>query len=199
MRKAFIIRHLARGVSKAHDPHWRYIALRIEGRAVSRRALQNALLGRARKEGVPDAEAPQLTRYDWPHAIVKVHHHRLAGARDWLPRLDFAVEGDAKVPLQVKTLSASGTIKALTQRLGILEKRGEERPDGRVLRKDASGAARPEGGSASDGPGRDARVTKPTRGPAPRRDPGSEDSAAKPSGPVAPPGRSKRATRGKTP
>lgn len=123
-------------MSKAHDPHWRYVALELDGpRPVSRRSLQNAIVGRARREGVSDA--PQLTRYAWPHAIVKVHHHALAAARAWLGRIDFAVEGEQKVPLRVRTLSSSGTIKALTDRLGILQERVEP--------KGAATPARPAG------------------------------------------------------
>lgn len=111
-------------MSKAHDPHWRYVACRLEGsRPVSRRALQNALKGRFRKLGFEDPELPQLTRYQWPHAIVKVPHHRLADARAGLPKMDWAIEGGAKVALRTETLLSSGTIKTLTDRLGILTRR----------------------------------------------------------------------------
>ncbi len=142
-------------MSKAHDPHWRYIALQLAGpRPISRRSLQNALLGRARKEDIADALAPQLTRFEWPHAIVRVHHHQLAAAREWLPRIDFAVEGD-KTPLAVETLSASGTIKTLTDRLGILKERGKKDDKGRLpgprsggLAPARSGKMPPSGGPA---------------------------------------------------
>lgn len=111
-------------MSKAHDPHWRYVAFRLRGdRPLSRRALGNALKGRFRKLGFPDEELPQLTRYEWPHAIVKVYHHRLAETRAGLPRMDWAVEDGAKVSFRVETLSSSGTLRALTQRLGVLKKR----------------------------------------------------------------------------
>ncbi len=113
-------------MSKAHDPHWRYIALALGGGPATRRGLQNAVLGRARKEGVPDDEAPQLTRFAWPHAIVKVHHHRLAEARDWLPRVAFVVEGGEKLPITVATMKSSGTIRTLTDKLGILQERGSK-------------------------------------------------------------------------
>jgi len=116
-------------VSKAHDPHWRYVAIRISGETrLSRRAVSNAILGRARREEIPDDEAPQLTRYEWPHAVVRVHHFRLDAARAWLPSITWAVEAAAKVPITVETLSSSGTIKALTTRLGILTDRGEAPP-----------------------------------------------------------------------
>ncbi len=111
-------------MSKAHDPHWRYIALALTGGPATRRSLQNAVLGRARKEGIPDDQAPQLTRFEWPHAIVKVHHHRLIEACEWLPRVSFVVEAGAKLPLGVATMKASGTIRSLTARLGILQERG---------------------------------------------------------------------------
>ncbi len=113
-------------MSKAHDPHWRYIALALSGDKASRRALGNAVLGKARKEGVPDEEAPQLTRFQWPHAIVKVHHHRLAETREWLPRVDFVVEGGARQAITVSTMKSSGTIRTLTERLGILQERGKD-------------------------------------------------------------------------
>lgn len=119
-------------MSKAPDPHWRYIALALTGGPVSRRGLQNALLGRARKEGITDDLAPQLTRFAWPHAIVKVHHHALAAARDWLPRVDFAVDNGAKIALGVSTIKSSGTIKALTEKLGILQERGSKEPTTRA-------------------------------------------------------------------
>ncbi len=112
-------------MSKAHDPHWRYVAFRLDGSTpIGRRALGNALKGRFRKNGWPDEELPQLTRFEWPHAIIKVHHHRLADAREGLPKMDWAIENDAKVSLTVETLSSSGTIKTLTDRLGILQVRG---------------------------------------------------------------------------
>ncbi len=112
-------------MSKAHDPHWRYVAFRLEGpNPVSRKALQNAIKGRFRKEEWPDEELPQLTRFEWPHAIVKVHHFRLSDCRNVLPKMDWAVEAAAKVSFQVETLSSSGTIKTLTDRLGILSDRG---------------------------------------------------------------------------
>lgn len=112
-------------MSKAHDPHWRYVAFRLDGdRPIGRPALVNAIKGRFRKLGWPDDDLPHLTRFEWPHAIVKVHHHRLAEAREGFPRMDWAIEGGTKVTFRVETLSASGTIKTLTDRLGILRQRG---------------------------------------------------------------------------
>lgn len=111
-------------MSKAHDPHWRYVAFRMEGATVTRRALGNAIKGIFRKAGWPDEELPQLTRFHWPHAIVKVHHFRLAETRELLPTVTWAVEAAAKVAFTTETLSSSGTIKSLTDRLGILQDRG---------------------------------------------------------------------------
>lgn len=119
-------------MSKAHDPHWRYVAFRLDGeRPISRRALGNALKGRFRKDGWTDEELPQLTRFEWPHAIIKVHHHRLDDARAGLPKMDWAIENAAKVAFTVETLSSSGTIKTLTDRLGILADRGQPAPSPR--------------------------------------------------------------------
>jgi len=134
-------------MSKAHDPHWRYVAFRLHGtRALSRRAVQNAVKGRARKDGVPDDFAPQLTRYEWPHAIVRVDHRHLADLRASLPRITWAVEDTMRVDVRVETLSSSGTIRALTDRLGVLRQR------------------------AGDGAARSDRAGRP-RGPAPATDP----------------------------
>ena len=161
-RKAHKRGRVASAVSKAHDPHWRYVAFRLHGETpLSRRAVQNAVLGRARREGVPDDEAPQLTRYEWPHAIVRVHHFHLAAVREWLPRITWAVEAAARVPVTVETLSSSGTIRALTRRLGILEERG--RPPARE-RTDGDRPAKP--GRSGPGPRASAR-SAPSGGPAP--------------------------------
>ncbi len=113
-------------MSKAPDPHWRYIALALTGGPATRRSLQNAVLGRARKEGIPDDEAPALTRFAWPHAIVKVHHYRLDEAREWLPRITFVVEAGERRELGVATMKSSGTIRSLTDKLGILQERGSK-------------------------------------------------------------------------
>jgi RNase P/RNase MRP subunit POP5 len=101
-------------------PRPRYIAFRIEGAQVSRRAFGNALRGRARHEGWTDAQGPHLTRFAWPHGIVRVEHTEQAKARDLLARITWAVEGEAKAELRVETLATSGTLSALTDKVGVL-------------------------------------------------------------------------------
>ncbi len=167
-------------MSKAHDPHWRYIALRFTGDTrLSRRAVSNAILGRARREEIPDEHAPQLTRYEWPHAVVRVHHHQLSATRAWLPNITWAFEAAAKIPVTVETLSSSGTIKALTTRLGILTERGEAppktggKPGARANNKPnnspgrSGGPTRTSGGSVApprrEGPTRQASSVRPPR------------------------------------
>ncbi len=109
-------------MSKAHDPHWRYVAIHMTGTGCSRSALGSAVKAAAKHGGV-EGDLPQLTRFAWPHAIVKMHHHQLEGSKQWLPGLRApGVDG-------ANTLSASGTIKALTDRLGILQERGKKGGD----------------------------------------------------------------------
>lgn len=111
-------------MSKVSMPRPRYLAFEVQAAApVSRRAFANALKGRARHEGWADADGPHLTRYAFPHGIVRVEHTRQAAARELLPRVTWAMEGGARVELAVRTLSASGTLKALTERLGLLIER----------------------------------------------------------------------------
>lgn len=110
-------------MSKAHMPHWRYVALRLSGQKIGRRALQSALTGQARKHGIPDDRLPNLTRFDWPHAIVRFRHMDADAGRNWLPDMGWAIEGDKKHAIKVETMLTSGTIKTLTDRLGILQKR----------------------------------------------------------------------------
>ena len=68
-------------MSKISMARPRYIAFRMDGAAASRRAFGNALRGRARHEDWADGDGPHLTRYDWPHGIVRVEHTHLARAR----------------------------------------------------------------------------------------------------------------------
>lgn len=108
-------------------PRPRYIAFTLAGpAAVSRRAFANALRARARHEGWTDAQGPHLTRYAWPHGIVRVEHTEQARARDLLPRVTWASEGAARVEFTLRTVGASGTLKALTGRAGFLESRDEK-------------------------------------------------------------------------
>lgn len=113
-------------MSKVSMPRPRYLAFRLAGPPLSRRAFANALRGRARHEGWTDAQGPHLTRYGWPHGIVRVEHTEQQRARDLLGRVAWAVEGDARVEVQVETLSASGTLKALTGRVGVLRERDQK-------------------------------------------------------------------------
>ena len=113
-------------MSKVSMPRPRYLAFEVQAAApVSRKAFANALKGRARHEGWADGDGPHLTRYAFPHGIVRVEHTRQAAARDLLPRVTWAMEGGARVEFTVRTLSASGTLKALTGRLGVLVERAE--------------------------------------------------------------------------
>lgn len=140
-------------MSKAHDPHWRYVAVRLDGHRMDRRDVARTL-GRW-FQSWPGAERPQLTRFDWPHAIVKVHHFRLADCRAVL-------DGETGV----ETLSSSGTIKALTMRLGILQDRGEKKPDGG---KSRGGSAPARGRSPAPGRGPEPPPGRPAPPPGRRR------------------------------
>ncbi|MHB1262302.1 MAG: hypothetical protein ACYC2H_11375 [Thermoplasmatota archaeon] len=111
-------------MSKISMPRPRYLAFEVKAASpVSRRAFANALKGRARHEGWSDADGPHLTRYAFPHGIVRVEHTRAAACRTLLAGLTWAVEGAARIELSVRTLSTSGTLKALTDRVGVLKER----------------------------------------------------------------------------
>lgn len=111
-------------MSKVSMPRPRYVAFELKaGTPVSRRAFANALKGRARHEGWADADGPHLTRYAFPHGIVRVEHSRAAACRALLAAVTWAVEGGARVEVEVRTLSTSGTLKALTTRVGVLKER----------------------------------------------------------------------------
>jgi RNase P/RNase MRP subunit POP5 len=111
-------------MSKVSMPRPRYLAFEVKAASpVSRRAFANALKGRARHEAWPDADGPHLTRYAYPHGIVRVEHTRSAACRALLAAITWAVEGGARVELAVTTLSTSGTLKALTDRVGVLKER----------------------------------------------------------------------------
>ncbi len=111
-------------MSKISMPRPRYLAFEVKAAApVSRRAFSNALRGRARHEGWTDADGPHLTRYAFPHGIVRVEHTRAADCRALLAGVTWAVEGAARIDLAVRPLSTSGTLKALTERVGVLKER----------------------------------------------------------------------------
>ena len=114
-------------MSKVSMPRPRYVAFALKAAApVSRRAFANALKGRARHEGWADPDGPHLTRYAFPHGIVRVEHSRAAACRSLLAGVTWAVEGGARVDLSVQTLSTSGTLKALTDRVGVLKERAAQ-------------------------------------------------------------------------
>jgi RNase P/RNase MRP subunit POP5 len=105
-------------------PRPRYVAFRVDAAApISRRAFGNALRAAAKSAGWAEADGPHLTRYEWPHGIVRVDHAALSRCRALLPTLGEAVEAGGRVSMAVETLSSSGTLKALTDRLGILRER----------------------------------------------------------------------------
>ena len=111
-------------MSKVSMPRPRYLAFEVKAATpVSRRAFANALKGRARHEGWADADGPHLTRYAFPHGIVRVEHTHAAKGRALLAGVTWAVEGGARVELTVEPLSTSGTLKALTDRVGVLKER----------------------------------------------------------------------------
>lgn len=110
-------------MSKVSMPRPRYLAFRLVGAQVSRRAFGNALRGRARHEGWSDAQGPHLTRFAWPHGIVRVEHTEQARARELLPRITWAMEGAQRLEFQVETLAASGTLLALTSKVDVLRSR----------------------------------------------------------------------------
>ncbi|HUR62880.1 MAG TPA: hypothetical protein VM241_00200 [Candidatus Thermoplasmatota archaeon] len=115
-------------MSKVSMPRPRYIAFRLTGPKVSRRGFGNALRGRAKHEGWADGQGPRLTRYAWPHGIVRVEHTEQQEARGLLGRITWAIEADARVEIAVETVNASGTLKALTGRVGFLAER-EQKPN----------------------------------------------------------------------
>ena len=111
-------------MSKISMPRPRYLAFEVKApSAVSRRAFANALKGRARHEGWPDADGPHLTRYAFPHGIVRVEHTHAAACRKLLAAITWAVEGTTRIEFVVVPLSTSGTLKALTDRVGVLKER----------------------------------------------------------------------------
>ena len=104
-------------MSKVSMPRPRYVAFRIDGpKPLARKAVSAAL--RAATKGWAEGTAPQLTRYAWPHGIVRVEHTHAAQARALLAALR-----DIDGPVQVEPLSTSGTLAALTDRVGVLRER----------------------------------------------------------------------------
>ncbi|MGB1586361.1 MAG: hypothetical protein ACPHID_04885 [Thermoplasmatota archaeon] len=110
-------------MSKAHFVHWRYIAVKMDGPKLSRRELNKAVMALGRKRGLPEGRWPSLTRYEYPHAIIRVQHMDAWACRQWLAAGLAVKDGATPATLALETLSSSGTIKTLTERLGILLKR----------------------------------------------------------------------------
>ncbi len=106
-------------MSKAHMPHWRYVAVHLEGEPAGRRSLQTAITQAARAAGVPEDRLPNVTRFEWPHAIIRFRHMDVDTGRAWLASIH-DLQGSAAT---VTTMKTSGTIKSLTDKLGILTKR----------------------------------------------------------------------------
>ena len=101
-------------------PRPRYVAFRIEApKPLPRKAVAAGLRAAAKALALPEALAPQLTRYAWPHGIVRVEHTEAARTRALLGALR-DLDG---TPVKVETLSTSGTLLALTTRLGVLAER----------------------------------------------------------------------------
>lgn len=114
-------------MSQAGRPRPRYIACTVTaGAPVSRRALQNALTGQARKAGIADDLLPKVTRYEQPDAVVWSDHRVAGEVRRVLQGMTWAIEGDKRVALEVETLDTSGTIRRLTRRTGALRRRGSD-------------------------------------------------------------------------
>lgn len=107
-------------MSKVSMPRPRYVAFRIDAaKPVARRGLANALRDACKAAAWPADRPLQLTRFAWPHGIVRVEHTEAAAARGLLASVG-ACEGQ---PVAVQGLGTSGTLKALTTRLGFLQER----------------------------------------------------------------------------
>lgn len=119
-------------MSKVESDRPRHVALRLEAPApLGRRQFQEALQARLTARGWKGGPV-RLTRHAWPHAMVRVGHDDLAALR--------AVLAGSWGTLQVETLGVSGTIAALSQRLGILTSR-----DGEASRASAPAPSKSDG------------------------------------------------------
>lgn len=160
-------------MSKVAMPRPRYVALRIaSSRPVTRRGLANALAGAARRAGWPDAEAPQLTRFAHPDAIVRVEHTRQAALSTLLALVERVSDGDAQ-PVRLESVLASGTLRALTARTGRLQER--PRRAQQAGPPHAAPPALPRGPEASPG-----RAPRGASHPPPRHGQGARDGAPAP-------------------
>lgn len=101
-------------------PRPRYVAFRLEAaQPVTRRGLGLALRDACKACAWPAERPLQLTRFAWPYGIVRVEHTEAAAARRLLAQV-VGCDGQA---VQVVPLGTSGTLKALTTRLGVLQER----------------------------------------------------------------------------
>lgn len=106
-------------------PRPRYVAFALAGpMPLSRRDVGQALTTAAKQASAGwNGPPPQLTRYSWPHGIARCEHDQLATLRALIPTL-----GDLLPNTTLRTLSSSGTLLALTERLGVLAERAEPKP-----------------------------------------------------------------------
>lgn len=107
-------------MSKVDMPRPRYIAFRLHGPTLTRRALAQGLRTTAQQASWKEEDGPHLTRYEWPFAIVRVEHDRDAAARRLLDGLQVGPG------VRAETLATSGTLKALTTKIGALAERGDK-------------------------------------------------------------------------
>lgn len=125
-------------MSSVTMPRPRYVAFQLDGaEPMARRDVAAALSAAAKAEW--KGTAPQLTRYGWPHGIVRCEHDQLKPLLALLDRMAGGWNGTT-----LRTLSTAGTILALTSRLGILAGRAEPPPP-RAGPAAASPASRPSG------------------------------------------------------
>ncbi|MEA3191243.1 MAG: hypothetical protein QOD77_1825 [Thermoplasmata archaeon] len=112
-------------MSKVSMPRPRYLAFEVAaGAPVPRKAFASALRAAARAGGWAESDAPQLTRYAWPHGVVRVEHLHAARARGLLAGITWAQDGAGpRAEVRVRTLATSGTLKALAARTGVLGSR----------------------------------------------------------------------------
>ena len=110
-------------MSKVSMPRPRYVAFRVAApRPLPRKAFANAW--REAQQGIAwQGVAPSLTRYGFPDGIVRCDHRDLDATRSLLASLAKVQDAGEAVPVQVVTVSTSGTLAALTGRTGVLRER----------------------------------------------------------------------------
>lgn len=98
-------------MSKIEHDRPRHVALSLAGPAIARRDLQVAL----ERAWTGPGPAPRVTRFDFPHAFVRVRHDQLEALRRALTK---PVES-----LRVTSLATSGTLRGLSAMTGLLPRR----------------------------------------------------------------------------